>query len=437
MQRSKSSISRRRLLAGLGGAAATLPFLKFLPSVYAADAATPKRLLIFFTPNEPIAEKYWKPSSTGALELLPLLSPLEPFRDKILMLGGLELKTREKDSFGGGHVGMGHLLTGRINVPYGSENYEFWAGGISVDQFIAERLGVQALTLAARAGGTHGNGRLSYSGKNAPVHPIQDPLKAFETWLGNVDKSPEEIDAIALRRKRLLDSVAADVQGLMPKLPSSDRIKLEAHLDAIHSLEAKLTGFAPSASCSPTSPGSGYDYKSNADYPLTSRRLMDVATQVLACNLTRVATIQLGSSGGGNTPSWPDYGIDISTDEHNIAHAYVGGNATQIKQREQLEAFYYRQFAYLLEQLDSVPEADGTLLDNTFVLWAKNLGYNHTSKKMMFMIAGGGGAIQTNRYLNFSGRSHNDLLLTLCHLMGQTDVKEFGDPELSGDPLAI
>jgi hypothetical protein len=433
----KRSISRRRLLQGLGGAALTLPFLRYLPSAHAAGTEIPKRLLIFFTPNEPIKESYWRPKSTGDLVLAPMLSPLAPYRDKILMLSGLQLATRDKDTFGGGHVGIGHMLTGRVNIPYGTENYDFWAGGISVDQFLAQRLGVEALTLAARAGGTHGNGRISYSGKNAPVHPVEDPKKAFDGWLGNVGLSDEELDQSQARRKRLLDSVAADIGSLKPSLPSADRYKLDAHLEAVHALEAKLAGFAPGAACVPGTPPSGLDYKSNADYPRTSRAMMDVATQVLACNLTRVASIQLGSSGSGGTPTWPDEGIDISIDEHNIAHAFNGGTAKQIEDREKLESFYYRQFAYLLEQLDSVQEGDGTLLDNTYVLWTKNIGYNHTSKKMLFMIAGGGTSLQTGRHLAFDDRPHNDLLITLCHLMGQTDVTEFGDPDFCKGPLEV
>ena len=428
------TITRRSLLGGLGAAAFALPMLRNLPS---AHAAPPKRFVVFFSPNEPIDKAHWEPGS--GLALTEVMQPLTPHKDKLVLLGDLRMYTRDKDAFGGGHVGIGHLLTGEINVPYGSGNAEFWAGGISVDQLIAQRLGVDALTLGVRTGGANGNGRISYTGKNEPVHPIEDPLKAFEQVLGDYTLPPDVLAERRAQQKTVLDGLAGQLGSLSSKLGQDDRFKLEKHLDAIESLEASLQD-GTGVTCNPVAPTGGYDPQSNADYPLTGRRHMDVLVNALACGVTQVGSIQLGNSGNSNvTPVWPDYGIDIPIDEHNIAHDYNSAqNATTIVRREALERFYYEQFAYLLDKLAGVEEGEGTLLDNTLVLWAKPIGENHNGENMLFMLAGGaGGALDTGRYLERTDKPHNDLLVTCCNLMGLDDIETFGDPEICTGALPL
>jgi hypothetical protein len=435
MPRRTSAFSRRRLLTGLGATAAALPLLGRIPSAEAQDF--PRRFVVFVSPNEPIEKKYWLPGPS--FSLTDVMEPLEPFKDKLVLLGDMKMHTRDKDGFGGGHVGIGHLLTGEVNVPYGPENYDFWAGGISVDQFIAGQLGVEALTLAARPGGANGNCRISYSGASAPVHPFEDPQKAFDQLLGGYTLPPDELAALRAQKKTVLDSVAKQLGGVHGKLGQADREKLERHLELVKELEGSLAG-GGTLSCSPTSPTGGYDFQSNSDYPTTSRRHMDVLVQALACDVTRVATLQLGNSGASNlTPKWPDFGVDVSVDEHNVAHNYNSAqNATTIAQREAVERFYYAQFAYLLEQLDSVEEGEGTLLDNTVVLWAKPIGRNHSGDQLLFMLAGsGGGSYSTGRYIELEDVPHNNLLVTCCHLMGLTDVESFGDPELCTGAVSL
>jgi hypothetical protein len=157
----------------------------------------------------------------------------------------------------------------------------------------------------------------------------------------------------------------------------------------------------------------------------------------------RVGSIQLGNSGGAaGTPNWPEEDVNVDVEEHELAHLYAQG-AGYVAQREALETFYTRQFRYLLQRLDSVEEADGTtLLDNTLVLWAKNISHNHSEKPMLFMLAGGGGAygLETNRYHSFPDQPHNRLLVSICQLVGEgglADVDAFGDPDHGKGSLSI
>lgn len=440
---SRNFPNRRQFLRGAGGAALSLPFLSSYAtrSVQAADAgAHAKRLIVFFTPNEPINRQHWLPEGNGdefaLTSMAPMMASLEPHRDDILMIGDLEMKTRDVETHGAGHVGIGHMLTGRTVAPYGSANYEFWGSGISVDQYIADALGVDALTLAARPGGSNGNSRISYRGASQPVHPASMPNEVFDALFADFELPESELAAIKARRLSVLDHVAGDLGGVTSRLPKEAADKLDVHLSLVRDLEDKLATDV-TIECEPgAGPGSA-DYGSNAMFPVAGRRQIDVMVQALACGLTDVASLQLSNTGAGDlTPLWPDDGLNINVDCHTIAHDFNQGGQ-QLSNRVAVETFFFEQFAYLLQALADVPEGDGRLLDNTLVLWTKNIGYGHNGRQMLHMLAGGaGGALDTGRFISRPEIAHNDLLVSVCNLMGLDD-QTFGDPELCTGPLVL
>ena len=202
-------LSRRHFLGGACASAAALPLLSNLVgrAVRADDDGVhAKRLVVFFTPNEPIDRDHWKPSGSGsefALTSLPaMMGSLEPHLQDLVLVGDLDMKTRDKETFGAGHVGIGHMLTGRTVSPYGTGNADFWASGISVDQHVANHLGVDALTLGALPGGANGNSRISYTGANEPVHPLTRPDDAFDALFADATLPAEELAALAPATRR-------------------------------------------------------------------------------------------------------------------------------------------------------------------------------------------------------------------------------------------
>lgn len=439
------SISRRGLLQGLGATAAlALPFLRSTPSAAASDTF-PKRFIVFFSGNEPIGKPYWEMKNLGPGGKLPaafpeMLSPLEPFASKLNVIADLRMVTRDVDPHKGGHTGIGHCLTGRVNstFPVVSAEGDYWGGGISVDQHLAKNLGVEALTLGGMPGnGSSGNSRISYLDKDQPVHPIDDPRKAFDKLFGTLTLPPDEQAKLRAQKKSVLDLVAKDLARIEPKLPAEDRQKLQAHVSHVAALQAALGQNV--AVCSPTEPvlPSGYDHKSNKFFPTTARLQMDVIATALSCNLTQVATLQLGSSGSSNiTPLWPDEGLDIGKNYHDLAHSWNDGSSS-VAERLAVEKFHFGLFASLLQKLDAIKEGDGTLLDNSLVLYAKPIGTKHNSNPMLYLLAGNaGGALETGRYLSFEGVPHNDLLASICQLMGSNDEK-FGDPDICTGALAL
>jgi hypothetical protein len=423
------------------GAAAGLPFLRSAPSA-AAGAAPPLRFIVFFVGNDPIHKDHWQMNKGALPAVFPeMLSPLQKHRDKLNVIADLRLVTRDVDPHKGGHTGIGHTLTGRINSPFPNATGEahYWAGGISLDQYLADKLGVEALTLAVTTGkSSSGAFRISYRGKDQPVHPIEDPQKAFNKLFAAQNLDPQEAEQRRLQRQSVLDGVAQDIERLKLKLPSEDRSKIEIHLDHIRAIELQLANASPTA-CSvadPTYPG-GYDFAANKFVPQTTRLQMDILAQAVACGLTQVGSVQLGSSGSSNlTPMWPDEGLNIGDHYHNMAHDWQ--TISNLKQRMALEQFNFKLFAYLLDKLDSIPEGNGTVLDNSLVLFAKPIGsQGHNPYPMLYLLAGrAGGALKSGRYLSFDKVPHNNMLTSICNLMGFDDAK-FGDPDICTGSLSL
>lgn len=447
MSAKKSLLSRRRMLAGLTSAALAYPFVRSLPS---AEAGPTKRVLFFYSPNNSVDRPYWKPAGEGSAYDLPdelpsMLSALNPFRDKLLIVGNMEMQTRDKETGPGGHVGMGHQLTGWANRPWADQEFEseFWAGGISVDQHIAQALGTSALTLAARPYGSNGGCRISYLDADQPVDPYENPVTAFNAMFGNPDIDVDLQIAQNQRQLHALDHVALELEALQKRMPGEDRKKLESHLAHLHKLQGDLAAFDPTA-CNPALPEGGYNWDSSSDFPITARRHMDILANAVACGLTQVGSIQNGNTGNAEnydgSTDWPSEDIYYPKSQHVIAHDFEvePDNAEFEEARLAIETFYIRQYAYLLERLDSIPEGDGTVLDNTLVVWTKGMGRGHSKDRLLYLLAGGKGFpdLGPGRYLDRPGIPHNNMLVTIANLMG-SPIDTFGDPEICTGAVSL
>ncbi len=442
-----STLSRRHFLMGAGATGITLPFLSSLVARAGGDPTNrARRLIIFCSPNEPINRDYWLPPGASHGSALTQLSPemasLEPYRDKLLMLGDLSMTTRMADPHPGGHIGMGHLLIGRQVTETGPDEPDHWGSGISVDQYIGQHLDMDPLTVGVRVSGANGNSRISYLGDSQPVDPVTDPAVLFGNLFDDASLPAEELAALKAQRLSVLDRVSGDLARIKSRLPTEGRNKLEIHTDMVRDLELKIEA-DQLIDCDPVGPGEGkeFDYGSNANFPTAVRRQVDVTLQAMGCGITDVATIQLSNSGASNlTPLWPDEGININENYHEIVHQYNDDSSDGgiIDRRRQAETFFYSMFAYLLEQLEAIPEGDGTtMLDNSLVLWMKPIAERHRFEEYLFMLAGSAnGQLNTGRFLSYPGVSHNNLLVNLCNLMGMPDTS-YGDPEHCTGPLDL
>jgi len=171
------------------------------------------------------------------------------------------------------------------------------------------------------------------------------------------------------------------------------------------------------------------DFMNNDNFPAIGKLQMDLLVMALACDLTRVATIQWENSVGDVRFTWLP-GQNITRGHHDMSHD--GDTVAQtIEWLTQINIWYAQQFNYLLEAMKKVPEGSGTMLDNTLILWCNELskGSSHSHPDMPFLLAGhAGGALPGGQFLKFSGTvSHNNLLVSCLNLM-DVPATTFGNP---------
>jgi hypothetical protein len=223
---------------------------------------------------------------------------------------------------------------------------------------------------------------------------------------------------------------------------TDDRRKLDAHLGAVHDLEARLATLAVAgAGCGKPVLGAAFDVSKQVKYPATVKLQIDLLVMALACDLTRVATLQCGDSVHDMYFTW--LGI-TETWHHNLTHAKDGDTASWEKVAR-IHHWYVEQFAYLLGKLRDVREGAGTLLDSALVFHTSELskGNAHTDQSMPFVLAGrAGGALRTGRYLDYQPANrifhndHNDLLVSFQNAF-DIPATTFGHAPWCTGPLAL
>lgn len=446
-------ISRRRLLQGSLAATAAIPLLNSeLARGDASDA--PKRFIVFYTPNGTL-ESQWMPTGTeNNFTLGPLTQKLEPFKSKLIPFRGINMGVVVNSNIGSEHArGIGGLLTGRALLRGNFRSFMStnagWSSGISLDQHLASKLKpptlFPTLELGVQVRDAEVRGRISYSGPDRPVPPREDPYDTFDQLFGaavpNQNNGSAALDRLRAQRRTVFDLLREEIADVRPRVGAEDRIKMEAHMQAIRDIEARLAagngnGDAPSVpSCNVPTVGPRIDLSDDANMPAIGKLQMDLAAAALACDLTRIVTIQWSYAESEHLYPF----LDLTANHHAISHQWdTAGKAMYSK----IHTWFAEQLAYLLGKLDSYKEGDRSLLDNSVVLWVTEIGEStqHALTNMPFMLAGSaGGVFRTGRFIDYlanggRARQHNDLLLTIANAMG-TDDTTFGDPQYCSGTL--
>jgi hypothetical protein len=432
-------ISRRRLLGASAGALAS----SLLPRGVLADGGTPvpKRLIIVFSANGTIYNQ-WLPQGSGtAFTLSPILTPLAPYQDRLLVLDGINVKSAGTGP-GDDHMkGMGHMLTGIELLPGntqgGAGTPAGFAGGISIDQRIVADIGGQTRFPSLEFGVMVQNSdvwsRMIYAGANQPLPPMEDPVAAFSRIFASSQMTSQAAATLLKRRQSVLDFAQASLGSLATRISSDDAVRVQQHQASVAAIEKQLIG--QSASCMPPT----VQMQSLTDinnYPAIAKVQTDLLVAAMACDQTRIASLQFSHSVSDIPMPW----LNISTGHHTLSHTPDTDTVSQAS-LVTINTWYATQFAYLLKGLDSVMEVDGTtLLDNSMVIWINELskGNVHSHQPLPIVIAGKlGGALNTGRVLSFSPQQpHNNFLVTVANLMG-TNITTFGDPTFCTGPLSL
>ncbi len=461
--------SRRHFLAGMGGAGAAL-----VPMLHAEGAAAagrfPRRILIAVTSNGTIQDQFWPKAGASGEILFPedsperpsITAPLAPFKDDLLFLKGIDMTSAKDDaSVHGGHDNFVHMLVGGARAhqgPRGDHNLGVaatGAGDLSVDQYVVKstlpptRFQSLVLGVMVQWGALH-QARISWLGDNRPVTPQEDPYKLFDQLFGGRGLPPGELERLRRQRRSVLDVVRRQLEGYAGALGAEDREKLGGHLEAVRGLERQLDprSHAGLACAAPTTPdGERLDLKKTPNYPAVGRLQMDAAVAAMACDLTRVVTLQWSNSCNNNVVfSWlgdefVSKGDEFGNREHHDITHVARRSADHTRRKCLAERWYIEQFAYLLGKLKSVKEGDGTMLDHTLVLWANNMhdGAAHShGPHLPWVMAGARGFLRTGRFVDLGKEAvaHQRVLASLCEYMG-ADPAGFGLPKYNTGPLSL
>ena len=423
----KKAIPRRTFLRGVGTTLA-LPMLDSMVPALAAKGNTaaqqPVRLTFTYGPNGRIMNK-WTPAKEGAaFELTPTLEPLAPFRDRLLVLSGLNIKAADPigNEPGGVHARpCAAFLTGIHPKPGG-------AMGISADQLAARELGKQtqlgSLELAmdsadilGAADGAYSDAytkTISWRSPTTPLPTENNPRKVFERLLGeSANTDPAERLRRIQKKHSILDFVSRDVASLLRDVGPSDRAKLTEYLDATRDIERRIQIAEQQASRKLP------EMERPAGVPSTysehAKLMFDLQVLAYQGDLTRVVTFMLGRESGDRAYRE----IGIGDGHHSLSHH--SGNAEAIRLCSQVDAFHTKMFAYFLEKMQSTPDGDGSLLDHSIIVYGSALsdGNAHVHNDVPMLLLGGGTSrIQGGRHIRYPGYPMSNLLLTILDRAG-------------------
>ena len=428
-------VTRREFLRDLGLSAAALPFVLNLPSLgFANQQARKQRLVVMFSPNGVVPTAFWPDEEGAEFQLKESLSPLEPFKDRLLTLHGVCDKVRGD---GDNHMrGIGCLLTGVElfpgNIQGGSHTPAGWASGLSIDQEIKNYL--QANDATRTRFGSLEFGvmvperadtwtRMSYSGPNKPITPIDDPYQMFSKLYGKL-KDRESL-------KSILDDLQADLKKLSSSVSAEDRQLLEEQTTFVRELEQELKADATQAVAHAVPELEPGIKEENDNMPKLCKLQIDLMVNSFASDFARVATFQITNSVGGAKMRW----LDIHEGHHEISHS-PDSDEKAVDKLTRINKWYADQMAYLARRLAETPEpgGPGSLLDNTTILWTNELGKgnSHTLDNIPWVLVGNGLDFKMGRSLKFPKLPHNRLLLSLAHGFGH-QLTKFGNPDFCGD----
>jgi hypothetical protein len=427
--------SRREFVRNLGIGAAAVPFVLNLPSLgFANSQGRKQRLVVMFSPNGVVPSKFWPDEQGEKFTLKECLSPLAPFRDRTLILHGVCDKVRGD---GDNHMrGIGCLLTGVElfpgNIQGGSHTPAGWASGISIDQEIKNFLQSRAETRTRFGSLEFGVvvpdradtwTRMVYAGPNKPIAPIDDPYQMFEKLYGRM-KDQESL-------KSVLDDVQEDLRKVGSLVSAADRQLLEEHATFVRELEQELrSGSAEQVGHAVPELEPGVKDE-NDNIPKISKMQIDLMVNSFAADFARVATLQLTNSVGQARMRW----IGVEEGHHELSHKPDSDESAQDK-LTRINRWYCEQLAYLAKRLAETPEpgGDGSLLDNTLIVWTNELGKgnSHTLDNIPFVLVGNGLDFRMGRSIKFRRTAHNRLLLSLAHGFGHP-IDRFGNPDFCGD----
>ena len=432
MRKVEKGTTRRAMLRGIGVTMA-LPWLESIP-VWGATtpAAPPKRFAVMFMGNGVNGNHWWAKGQGVEMKLSQSLASLEPVKQKLNVINGLF----NKPAVGMGiHPGQtGNLLNG-MPLQKGATV----RAGITVDQVLANRVGQDtaqsSMVLACEQPmtGYHEtnfsmaySSHLSWYSAESPVPNEIYPSLAFDSLFENRG---------SLRNQSVLDRVKDRAENLSKKVSSTDKAKLDEYLTSVREVERRIDGMRKVKEAADAQAKVKGDAVFTMDRPENglpedlrehTRLMTDLIAMAFQTDKTRIATLLLCRDLSGMYYPF----LNVKGDHHSASHDDLSDAY------ERITRFHLSQFAHLATRLDAMKEGEGTVLDNSCLLFLSNMwaGWKHDNMKLPVVMAGGlGGTLKTGRALDYlyAGDDNRKLCSLYLSIMDRMGVKldKFGDAE--------
>ena len=444
----KKALPRRTFLRGLGTTLA-LPLLDgMVPalSAFTKTAANPAvRLGFTYVPNGIIGvsatgprPSQWTPTAEGsAFEFAPLMKPLEPFRDRLLVLSGLsQVNGRALGDGPGDHARAGATWLTGVH-PKKTEGADIRAG-VSADQIAANALGMHtelaSLELGLEqpflAGGCDSGyscaytNTLSWRGPTTPLPVEINPRAVFERLFGDSDSTdPAARLALLDKQRSILDYVSASLNRLQARLGSRDRSKLAEYLEAVRDIERRIQR-AEQQNATIVLPTMERPNAIPEEYEDQAKLMMDLQVLAWQTDMTRVTTMMMAREGSNRSYR----SIGVSDGHHSLTHHQ--NDVEKIERVMKIDKLHVEMFAYLIDKLQSTPDGDGTLLDHSVLMYGSSIsdGNAHTHHDLLIVVVGGAnGQLRGGRHIRYPRDTPlNNLLLNML-AKADVHVDHFGD----------
>jgi hypothetical protein len=426
------------------GAAIALPMLDAMAPRVARAATTPakapQRMACLYFPNG-VWQDAWIPKTTGAnFELSELLQPLAPWQDSLNVYSGLDKATSRT---GDGHYAKtGNFLTGKlVNKTTGKD---ISAGGISMDQLAATHCGhltpLPSLELGidpvisgidSNVGYTRLYGSyISWRSASSPVAREINPRFVYERLFGNAETGGRNSRRRRENFQSILDLALEDAHHLRGNLGRDDQVKLDEYLESIRAVEKRIEfSLKPDErDWKPESPVKLPDMpepERPGDFREHVKIMLDLMVLAFQTDSTRVQTFMFANDVSGRNFSFLD---GVSGGHHDMSHHEK--KEEKIAQYRKIVLWHTEQYAYLLNKLAIIPEGDGTLLDNSMIMFGSSMsdGNRHDPNNLPIVVAGSGaGAFKTGQHVASAKNTPLcNLYVTMLNAMGM-ELDAFGD----------
>jgi hypothetical protein len=434
----KMHLSRRAMLRGLGATVA-LPLLdSMVPALTALSktaAAPVKRFGVFYVPNG-MAMAWWFPRDEGPVGALPAtLQSLSPYKDRVLLLGGLGDQAANLVKGGGDHArSAGTFLTSvPFKFTFGADVYaETTMDQIAAKEFAKEtqlaslELAIESVAILGSCDGGSScayTNTISWSSPTSPLPMENDPRAVFERLFG-MSGSTDAAARLARMKQdsSILDFVTEEINRLNRRLGPKDKMKFNEYLDSVRDIERRIQ--KAEEQNSKELPVVDQPMGIPTDYAEHATLMMDLLALAFQTDLTRISTFMLAKEVSGR--AYPEIGVSDS--HHPVSHHQ--NEQAKLERLQKINEYHFRQFAHLVDKLAKTPEGDGTMLDNSLFLYGTGISDSNThfhDDLPIALVGGKNAGIKGGRFVRYpQGTPLANLHLTLLDKMG-ISLDKFGD----------